>query len=110
MRDWESWVRVGEGERGGGRHLFLFQKQASRCTWLGHIIAHCLINYLTYLIKKYVFLARKLSLMNTCCWRTDNEIFIHYGETQSDLEFVSARQHVLISDDLPVIKNISILT
>ena len=31
-------------------------------------------------IKKYFFLTRELSLINTCCWRADHEILMHDGE------------------------------
>ena len=34
---------------------------------------------------------------NTCCWRADQEILIHNGESRSELIFVSAKQHMLIS-------------
>ena len=54
------------------------------------------------IIKKYFFLTRALSLINTCCWRTDYEILIHDGASRNELIFVSARQHVLISNNLPV--------
>ena len=30
--------------------------------------------------KKYFFLTRELSLINTCCWRADHEISMHDGE------------------------------
>ena len=33
-------------------------------------------------IKKYVFLTRELSLINTCCWRADHEILMHDGEVR----------------------------
>ena len=31
------------------------------------------------LFKKYFFLTRELSLINTCCWRADHEILMHDG-------------------------------
>ena len=49
-------------------------------------------------------------MINTFCWRADHEILIHDGTSRSELLFVSARQHVLISDNSPVKKFISILT
>ena len=48
------------------------------------------------------FLTRELLLINTGCWRADQEILIHDGASRSELIFISARQHVLISDNLPV--------
>ena len=48
--------------------------------------------------SKLFFLTREISLNKTCCWRADHEILIHNDESQSELIFVSARQHVLISD------------
>ena len=48
--------------------------------------------------------------MNTCCWRADHEILIHDGASRSELIFVSARQHMLVSDNSRVRKIISILT
>ena len=47
-----------------------------------------------FLIKKYFFLTRELSLINTCCWRADHEILIHDGASRSELIFESARQHM----------------
>ena len=32
------------------------------------------------LFKKYFFLNRELSLINTCCGRADHEILMHDGE------------------------------
>ena len=32
-----------------------------------------------HIIKKYLFLTRELSLINTCCWRADHEILMHDG-------------------------------
>ena len=43
--------------------------------------------------------------MNTCCFRADHEILIHDGASRSELIFVSAQQHVLISDNSPARKN-----
>ena len=61
-----------------------------------------------YLVcKKYFFLTHELSLINTCCWRADHPILIQDGASRSELIFVSARQHVLISDNSPVRKNYS---
>ena len=57
------------------------------------------------LFKKKFFLTRELSLSNTCCWRADHEILMHDGTSRSELIFVAARQHVLISDISPVRKN-----
>ena len=37
-------------------------------------------------------------------WRANHEILIHDGASRSELIFVSARQHVLISDNSPVRK------
>ena len=31
------------------------------------------------IFKKYFFLTRELSLINTCCWRTDHEMLMHDG-------------------------------
>ena len=42
---------------------------------------------------------------NTCCWRADHEILIHSSLRCGELIFVSARQHVLISDNSLVRKN-----
>ena len=39
------------------------------------------------IIKKYFFLTRELSLINTCCWRADHEI-MHDGASRSALIFV----------------------
>ena len=55
----------------------------------------------TRLNIELIFLTRQLSLIKTCCWRADHEILMHKGESRSELIFVSARQHVLISDNLP---------
>ena len=55
--------------------------------------------------KKLFFLTHELLLINTCCWRADHKILIHDGKNWSELIFVSARQHVLINDNLPVRKN-----
>ena len=46
------------------------------------------------LIKKYFFLTRELSLINTCCWKADHAILIHDGASRSELIFVYARQHM----------------
>ena len=47
-----------------------------------------------------------ITLINTCCWRADHEIFIHDGESRSELIFVSApTTHVLVSDNSPLRKN-----
>ena len=40
------------------------------------------------IIKKYFFLTRELSLINTCCWRADHEILMHDGASRSALIFV----------------------
>ena len=58
-----------------------------------------------YIFKREFFLIRELSLIHTCCWRADHEILIHKGASRSELIFVSARQHVLISDNSSVRKN-----
>ena len=55
--------------------------------------------------KKYFFLTGELSLINACCWRADHKILIHDGASRSELIFVSARQHVLISNNSPVRTN-----
>ena len=51
---------------------------------------------------------RELALIKTCCWMTDHEILIHDGDGLRELIFISARQYVLISDNSPIRKNISI--
>ena len=51
-------------------------------------------------LRNTFFLTRELSLINICCWRADHEILIHNGASWSELIFVSARQHVLISDEV----------
>ena len=54
--------------------------------------------------SKLFFLTRELSLKKTCCLRADHEILIHNDESRSELIFVSARQHVLISDHTSSLK------
>ena len=51
------------------------------------------------LIKKQFFLTCDLSLINTCCWRADHKILIHNSTNQSELIFVSAQQHDLVSNN-----------
>ena len=48
------------------------------------------------IIKKSFFLTRELSLINTCCWRADHAILIHYGASSTYSIFVSARKIISI--------------
>ena len=58
------------------------------------------------IIKKYFFLIRELSLINTCCWRADHEILMHDGTSRSALIFVDLPDNTcVISDNSPVRKN-----
>ena len=48
--------------------------------------------------KKYFFLTRELSLINTCCWRADHEILMHdgasvcvYSNSRNDVPRVAQR-------------------
>ena len=65
--------------------------------------------------NSYSYLSNNFSLpVNFCskthCWRADHEIFIQNGKSQSELIFVSARQHVFISNNSLARKTVSILT
>ena len=73
-------------------------------------IIYCILYVYVLLIKKY-FPSGDLSLIKTCCWRADHEILIHDGESQSEFNIrICLTTHVLISDNSPVRKIISILT
>ena len=49
------------------------------------------------LIKKYFFLTRELSLINTCCWRADHEILMHDSASQSALIFVDLPDNTCVN-------------
>ena len=51
-------------------------------TWL-HVNISITLIWKNVIFKKYFFLTRELSLINTCCWRADHEILMHDGEADN---------------------------
>ena len=55
-----------------------FMKSSSVIFMFSCLVSECQLLFF-YLLKKYFFLTRELSLINTCCWRADHEILMHDG-------------------------------
>ena len=73
---------------------------------VGGLNKHCEFAYKLFLLlsshsfttfKKYFFLTRELSLINTCCWRADHEILMPDGASRSALIFVDLPDNTCVN-------------